>query len=169
MHITRSTDNIFQRVAGSIQSPLDESTSQIVGATLNSLLVDLIDVSLQGKQMHWNLTGPEFPTLHAKLDEIVDLARSGYDTIAERSIQLGVPVNGMPEVVAQSSLPNAQAGFIDGQTALRFLSSLLLEVAHRIRGAIQTTGQEDLLTQDILFQIGEDFEKQHWMINAQIV
>ncbi|HET7740426.1 MAG TPA: ferritin-like domain-containing protein, partial [Mycobacterium sp.] len=42
---------------------------------LQKVLVDLIELHLQGKQAHWNLVGTNFRDLHLQLDEIVDTAR----------------------------------------------------------------------------------------------
>ncbi len=43
---------------------------------LQKVLVDLIELHLQGKQAHWNLVGTNFRDLHLQLDEIVDTAGS---------------------------------------------------------------------------------------------
>ena len=51
---------------------------------LQTVLVDLIELHLQGKQAHWNLVGTNFRDLHLQLDSIVDTAREASDTIAER-------------------------------------------------------------------------------------
>jgi starvation-inducible DNA-binding protein len=48
---------------------------------LQAVLVDLIELHLQGKQAHWNLIGTNFRDLHLQLDEIVDIAREASDTI----------------------------------------------------------------------------------------
>jgi hypothetical protein len=41
---------------------------------LQEVLVDLIELHLQGKQAHWNLIGTNFRDLHLQIDEIVDIA-----------------------------------------------------------------------------------------------
>ena len=55
-----------------------------LAVNLQKVLVDLIELHLQGKQAHWNLVGTNFRDLHLQLDEIVDTAREASDTIAER-------------------------------------------------------------------------------------
>ena len=42
---------------------------------LQKVLVDLIELHLQGKQAHWNVVGRNFRDLHLQLDEIVDVFR----------------------------------------------------------------------------------------------
>ena len=39
------------------------------GRMLQSTLVELIALSLIGKQLHWNIIGPEFRSLHLHLDQ----------------------------------------------------------------------------------------------------
>jgi starvation-inducible DNA-binding protein len=46
-------------------------TSETLRTNLQSVLVDLIALHLQGKQAHWNIVGPNFRDLHLQLDEIV--------------------------------------------------------------------------------------------------
>ncbi|HLJ04214.1 MAG TPA: hypothetical protein VKT31_12285 [Solirubrobacteraceae bacterium] len=43
-----------------------------VGNQLQALLVELIDLSLLGKQLHWSAVGPLFRPLHLQLDELID-------------------------------------------------------------------------------------------------
>jgi starvation-inducible DNA-binding protein len=38
-----------------------------VGAELQTVLVELVDLSLVGKQLHWAVTGPLFRPLHLQL------------------------------------------------------------------------------------------------------
>ena len=67
---------------------------------LQKVLVDLIELHLQGKQAHWNLVGTNFRDLHLQLDEIVDTAREASDTIAERlrAIEEGLAVAPLEDV-----------------------------------------------------------------------
>jgi len=58
--------------------------SPALAASLQAVLVDLIELHLQSKQAHWNVVGHNFRDLHPQLDEIIDIARDGSDTIAER-------------------------------------------------------------------------------------
>ena len=70
--------------------------------SLQQVLVDMIELHLQGKQAHWNVVGTNFRDLHLQLDELVDFAREGSDTIAgstltsDRALRVairsGVPV-----------------------------------------------------------------------------
>jgi starvation-inducible DNA-binding protein len=70
---------------------------------LQAVLVDLIDLSLQGKQAHWNVVGPQFRALHLELDDVVESARNWADDVAERLRALGVAADGRPSVVAKDT------------------------------------------------------------------
>src|ERR1700677_926220 len=73
---------------------------------LQKVLVDLIELHLQGKQAHWNLVGTNFRDLHLQLDSIVDTAREASDTIAERMRALdAVPDGRSDTITAFTTLP----------------------------------------------------------------
>ncbi|RBL79441.1 DNA starvation/stationary phase protection protein, partial [Streptomyces cavourensis] len=40
-----------------VKSPLSESDLKLVGEALQGALVDLVDLSLVAKQVHWNVVG----------------------------------------------------------------------------------------------------------------
>ena len=66
----------------------------VVAAALQQALVDLTDLSLQGKQAHWNIEGPGFRSLHLHLDEIIDEVRLAADDVAERMAAIEVAPDG---------------------------------------------------------------------------
>src|SRR5437870_11466575 len=68
---------------------LDHHRREEVGRELQATLVELIDLSLIGKQLHWNIFGRPFKPLHEHLDELVDSWRELSDTVAERAVALG--------------------------------------------------------------------------------
>src|SRR6201997_4062689 len=84
--------------------------SSALADNLERVLVDLIELHLQGKQAHWNVVGTNFRDLHLQLDELVDLAREASDTIAERMRALdAVPDGRSDTVAATTSLPQFPA------------------------------------------------------------
>ena len=50
------------------------TASAELAADLQRALVDITALSLVGKQVHWNVVGPNFRDLHLNLDEVVDIA-----------------------------------------------------------------------------------------------
>ena len=49
--------------------------SDVLAGNLQKVLTDVTALSLVGKQLHWNITGEGFRSLHLYLDAVVDIAR----------------------------------------------------------------------------------------------
>ncbi|PZT71052.1 DNA starvation/stationary phase protection protein [Streptomyces sp. SW4] len=151
-----------------VKSTIPESARQVTGDALQGTLVDLLGLSLIGKQVHWNIVGPRFRSIHLQLDEVVATARSYADTVAERSAALGMPADGRPETIASTfTLPGAKEGWVrDGDVVALMVESLEAAVA-RLRERIEATEKADPVTQDLLISITADLEKQRWMFDAE--
>lgn len=135
---------------------------------LQAILVDLIDLSLQGKQAHWNVVGPQFRALHLELDEVVEGARNWADDVAERLRALGVAADGRPSVVAKDTgLESLPEGLIADKEVLRRTTDLLAKAAARSRTSIDRLDGTDKVSEDILVEIVESLEKHLWMFRAQ--
>lgn len=79
-----------------VKSPLPEQARKTVGEALQGALVDLVDLSLLAKQVHWNIIGPRFRSIHLQLDEVVSATRTGSDNVAERAAALGISPMDVP-------------------------------------------------------------------------
>jgi len=151
-----------------IKSPLDESARGTVGKALQGALVDLIDLSLQGKQAHWNLIGHHFRSIHLQLDEVVASARLHSDTVAERAVTLGVNPDGRARTVAETSgLGSLDAGYLQDDKVIAAFVERLGSAVARMRERVEATEKSDPVTQDILIAVTADLEKHYWMFQAQ--
>ena len=54
-----------------------------VGRELQATLVELIDLSLIGKQLHWNIFGRPFKPLHERLADVAERIRGRMDRLGE--------------------------------------------------------------------------------------
>jgi starvation-inducible DNA-binding protein len=148
---------------------LDEHHRAEAGRELQAALVELVDLSLIGKQLHWNIYGRPFKPLHEHLDELVDSWRELSDTVAERSVALGVAPDGRAGTVhASSGIEAVDAGALDTDTALRELVDRLADVTERIRSRMDRLGQVDLASQDVLVEVVRELEKQLWMLRVSL-
>ncbi|MFE0455139.1 Dps family protein [Streptomyces sp. NPDC058914] len=153
-----------------VKSPLSDADQRTVSEALQGALVDLIDLSLVAKQVHWNVVGPRFRTVHFQLDEVVDTARTHSDTVAERASALGVPSDGRAATVAAGSVVDTVArGWVEDTEAVRTLVTALGAVITRMRERVAATGDADPVTQDIFIKITAELEKHHWMFQAENV
>ncbi len=152
-----------------ITSPLGEADRQTTGGLLQSTLADLIDLSLIGKQAHWNVVGPHFRSVHLHLDELVDIARQYVDDIAERANAIGVSPNGKARTVLETSgLPEFPDNWVSDVDTIAAITATLAELSARLRRRIDESDKADLVTQDLLIEITREVEKQHWMWQAHI-
>jgi starvation-inducible DNA-binding protein len=102
------------------------------------------------------------------LDEVVAMARSHSDTVAERAAALGVPPDGRPETIAATfALPGAKDGWLRDTEVVELMVSALAAAIGRLRERIKATEEADLVTQDLLITITADLEKQRWMFDAE--
>ncbi|MFF5515208.1 Dps family protein [Streptomyces coeruleorubidus] len=151
-----------------VKSPLSDASLKTVSEALQGALVDLVDLALVAKQIHWNVVGPRFRSVHLQLDEVVDIARKYSDTVAERAAALGIPPDGRAATVAVGSgIGVTPEGWVDDMTAVRTLVEALGAVITRMRGRVEATGEPDPVSQDIFIGITADLEKHHWMFQAE--
>ena len=141
---------------------------QTVVTDLQATLVELIDLSLLGKQAHWNVVGPNFRSIHLQLDEIVDLARLSSDRVAERIATIGaVPDGRAGSVAASSDLPEFPDGQVPVTEAVQRVGAALDTMSGRLKERILRIGDEDPVSQDILIGTTDELEKAGWMLRAQ--
>ncbi|MBM9507166.1 Dps family protein [Actinacidiphila acididurans] len=151
-----------------VKSPLSEDSRKIVADALQSALVDLIDLSLIGKQVHWNIIGPRFRSIHLQLDEVVGYARSASDLVAERAAALGITPDGRAGTVARTTgIDTVTDGWVKDAEVVEIMVGALHSVITRMRERVTTTEEPDPVTQDLLIGITRELEKEHWMFQAE--
>jgi starvation-inducible DNA-binding protein len=141
---------------------------QEVGNQLQAMLVELVDLSLLGKQLHWSVTGSHFRSLHEQLDELVDEWRELSDTVAERAVAIGVWPDGQSGTVAAGSgVAPLERGELADHLVVRELTHRLADVAERARERMDRLDELDAASQDVLVEVVRALEKQLWMIRVQ--
>jgi starvation-inducible DNA-binding protein len=135
---------------------------------LQKVLVDLIELHLQGKQAHWNVIGTNFRDLHLQLDELVDIAREGSDTIAERMRALdAVPDGRSDTVAATTTLPEFPAYEHSTTEVVDLVTSRTYAAVGTMRAVHDAVDAEDPSTADLLHALIDGLEKQAWLIKAE--
>jgi starvation-inducible DNA-binding protein len=151
-----------------VKSALSEGDRKVVGDALQGALVDLVDLSLVAKQVHWNVVGPRFRSVHLQLDDVVDTARQHSDTVAERASAVGVNPDGRSRTLAKTTaIDSVPDGWIKDVEAVRVLVDALRVVIDRMRERIEATDEPDPISQDILITLTADLEKHAWMFQAE--
>jgi starvation-inducible DNA-binding protein len=137
-----------------------------VADVLDQTLTDLINLGLIAKQVHWNLVGPSFGSLHPLFDELADVARDGGDRVAERAVSLGHSPDGRVETAARdNTLPSLDLGSIRDVDAIRAFGTILEIVTTRMLAGIALSA-DDSVTQGIMTGIADRLETSAWMLRA---
>lgn len=142
--------------------------SAALSGNLQLVLVDLIELHLQGKQAHWNVVGSNFRDLHLQLDELVDFAREGSDTIAERMRALyAVPDGRSDTVVTTTTLPQFPGYEHSTGEVVDLVSTRIHAAVNTLRAVHDAVDDEDPTTADILHQLLDGLEKLAWLIGSE--
>ncbi|MFJ5803570.1 Dps family protein [Streptomyces decoyicus] len=151
-----------------VKSTLSDEDRGVVGTALQGALVDLVDLSLVAKQVHWNVVGPRFRSVHLQLDDVVASARQHADTVAERASAIGVSPDGRAGTVAKTSgISEITDGWVKDVAVVQAMVDALSAVIGRMRERIVATADPDPVSQDIFIGLTADLEKHHWMFQAE--
>ena len=140
-----------------------------VGRQLQETLVELVDLSLVGKQLHWTVVGPLFRPLHLYLDDLVDSWRELADAVAERAVAVGIFPDGQASTVSEASEHGPlEAAAIADHDVVAELVRRVAEVSERTRTRIDRLGELDAGSQDVLIEALRALEEQQWMLRSQL-
>ena len=149
--------------------PLGHHQHEAVGRELQATLVELIDLSLIGKQLHWSVSGPRFRSLHEQLDELVESWRNLADTVAERAVTIGFWPDGRASTVTdESESDRFERGPVQDHEVVVRLTHRVAEAAERARTRMDRVDDLDAASQDVLTEVVRALEQHQWMLRAQL-
>jgi starvation-inducible DNA-binding protein len=153
---------------GTVRSTLNEADQAQVRDRLQPLLVDLLDLALTGKQLHWNVVGPQFKEIHEHLDEVVDQYRLWADDVAERMTSVGIAPDGRVQRVAGDSPADPVAeGWLHQTDVIAVITDRIEAAAKATRQRLDGLGDVDVASEDLLIEILDGLEMQLWMWSAK--
>lgn len=140
-----------------------------VTAELSVLLADTYTLALKTQNYHWNVTGPEFYSLHKLFEEQYESLHEAADVLAERIRALGVYSPGsFSEFTRLTNITEAQKG-INSKAMLQDLvksHELVVKQAKEVIAAGEAAGDD--ATVDIVVGRIEEHDKQAWMLNSSL-
>lgn len=135
---------------------------------LQATVVDLIALALNTKQLHWNIQGPRFQSIHELLDVLHAEYLPQIDELAERVSAVGHPVDGRAATVAaDNGAVEVPAGFVRDTEVIELQLRGLEAVIHRVRERQEILGEVDAPSEDMLIALLQILEKQAWMLRSQ--
>lgn len=142
--------------------------SPTLTTNLQAVLVDLIELHVQGKQAHWNIVGTNFRDLHLQLDEIIESAREFADDLAERMRALHALPDGRSSTVSKTTaLAEFPNGLINTKDAIERIVAALEAAVGTMRKVHDEVDEEDPTTADLLHGFIAKFEQYAWLVNAE--
>ncbi|NHN32034.1 Dps family protein [Paenibacillus agricola] len=116
---------------------------------------------------HWYVKGPNFFTLHIKLEELYNETTLHFDAIAERLLTLhGQPIATMAGMLKESDIKEAQ-GTEKAEDMVREVVADFKLINDQLKEGMETAEKAgDETTGDMLLSIHASLEKHTWMLEA---
>lgn len=151
-------------------SKLSESARAKVVEALNARLADGLDLHSQIKVAHWNIRGPQFPSLHPLFETFAVSLATHNDAVAERAVTLGGKARGTARHVAgASSLAEYPQDTTRDMEHVRLLAERIETYLDGLRGSREVIEElADTDTVDLLTGIITEFEKHDWFLRASL-
>ena len=148
---------------------IDSQDRRDIASGLSKLLADSYSLYLKTHNYHWNVTGPQFNTLHQMFEQQYTELAAAVDEIAERIRALGIKAPG--SYSAYSELTSITEGTGD-EAAEEMIRQLVVgqeTVARTAREAFPAAEKaDDEPTADLLTQRMQIHEKNAWMLRSML-
>lgn len=153
----------------SINIGISEQDRQSIAAGLSRLLADSYTLYLKTHNYHWNVTGPQFNTLHAMFEAQYTELAVAVDDIAERIRALGVVAPGSYQAFSELTTIEEETGTPSAEEMVRQLILGQEAVVRTAREIILTASDaNDEPTADLLTQRMQIHEKTAWMLRSML-
>ncbi len=146
---------------------IDAESRKAIAEGLSRLLADSYSLYLKTHNYHWNVTGPQFTTLHTLFEtHYMELALA-VDEIAERIRALGHRAPGSYSEFAELSVIEEDRDSPDANEMIARLVAGQEAVVRTARDVIKLAGDAgDEPTADLLTQRMQAHEKNAWMLRS---
>ena len=155
--------------AADIDLGISDKQRKAIAAGLSRLLADTYTLYLKTHNFHWNVTGPQFNSLHLMFEgQYTELALA-VDLIAERIRALGEPAPGSYSAYARLSSIKEAEGNPPAEEMVKILAEDQLAVVRTARAVFPLADEaHDEPTADLLTQRMQVHEKTAWMLRANL-
>ena len=151
-----------------VNTGLDENARKSVAQALNQTLADTYALYMKTHAYHWNVTGPQFHTLHVMFEEQYREMWAALDEIAERVRALGVFAPTSAKALAElSAVENADAAPPPAAEMVKRALDGHETLIKRARESLATAEEAgDAASADLLTVRIQSHEKTAWMLRA---
>jgi starvation-inducible DNA-binding protein len=146
---------------------IDRKQREEIASGLSKLLADSYSLYLKTHNYHWNVTGPQFNTLHTMFEEQYTELAAAVDEIAERIRTLGIKAPGSYSDFAKLTSIDEGSGEESAEEMIRQLvigQETVVRTAREAFPAAELASDEP--TADLLTQRMQLHEKNAWMLRS---
>ena len=148
---------------------ISEQDRRAIAGGLAKLLADSYTLYLKTHNYHWNVTGPQFNTLHQMFEQQYTELAVAVDEIAERIRALGEWAPGSYSAFARLTSIEEEKNVPDAEQMIRELVKGQEAVARTARAVIEAANAaNDEPTADLLTQRMQVHEKNAWMLRSMV-
>jgi len=154
---------------GALDIGIPAEQLEAITTGLSRLLADTYTLYLKTHNYHWNVTGPQFNTLHTMFEQQYTELAMAVDEIAERIRALGAWAPGSYSDYARLSTVKEASGIPSAEEMVAELAAdqaTVVRTARTVFPAAEAAGDEP--TADLLTQRMQVHEKTAWMLRAMI-
>ncbi len=142
---------------------------QNIATGLSRLLADSYTLYLKTHNYHWNVTGPQFSSLHTMFEQQYTELAIAIDEIAERIRSLGVRAPGSYAEFAKLTAVKEATGNETATDMIRELVTGQETIVRTARQAFPAADEaNDEPTADLLTQRMQSHEKNAWMLRSML-
>jgi len=132
-------------------------------------LADTYTIYLKTHNFHWNVTGPQFNTLHQMFEEQYTELAEAIDEIAERIRALGVQAPGSYAQFSELTSIEEETGTPSAEEMIKQLVTDLETVIRTARQVLPIADEaNDEPSADLLTQRMQIHEKTAWMLRSMV-
>lgn len=144
--------------------------SKTVAETLSRVLANTYSLYLKTHNYHWNVTGPQFASLHAMFETQYTELAAAVDTIAERIRSLGHVAPGSYAAFGKlSEIKDAPEQPPEAMQMIRELAAdneALIRLAEKANDVAEEN--DDIATGDMMIERMQIHSKAAWMLRAHL-
>jgi starvation-inducible DNA-binding protein len=146
---------------------IPDKERRAIAEGLSRLLADSYTLYLKTHNFHWNVTGPQFNTLHLMFEAQYTELALAVDLIAERIRALDHPAPGAYAQYSKLSSIKEETGVPKAKEMIKQLVAGQEAVVRTARGIFPTVEKSnDEPTADLLTQRMQVHEKNAWMLRS---
>lgn len=146
---------------------ISEADRKKIAEGLSALLADSYTLYLMTHNFHWNVTGPQFVSLHGMFMTQYTEQWNALDLIAERIRALGFPAPGTYKQFSELSSIKEVEGVPKANDMVRYLVAAQEATARTARNLIPVVeAANDQPTADLLSERINVHEKTAWMLRS---